>query len=47
VQAATGVHEPIVGLVPRLLVMAVMILLCLPWIVERFVELFRTVAGGS
>jgi flagellar biosynthetic protein FliQ len=45
VQAATGVHEPIVGLVPRLLVMAVMILLCLPWIVERFVELFRTAAG--
>ena len=46
VQAATGVHEPIVGLVPRLLVMAVMILLCLPWIVERFVELFRVAAGG-
>ncbi len=47
VQAATGVHEPIVGLVPRLLVMAVMILLCLPWIVERFVDLFRVAAGGA
>ena len=47
VQAATGVHEPIVGLVPRLLVMAVMILLCLPWIVEQFVDLLRTAAGGS
>lgn len=47
VQAATGVHEPIVGLVPRLLVMAVAILFCLPWIVERFVDLFRTAAGGS
>ena len=46
VQAATGVHEPIVGLVPRLFVMGVMSLLALPWMVERFVELFRVAAGG-
>jgi len=46
VQAATGVHEPIVGLVPRLFVMGVMSLAALPWMVERFVELFRVAAGG-
>ena len=46
VQAATGVHEPIVGLVPRLFVMGVMTLLALPWMVERFVELFRVAVGG-
>ena len=46
VQAATGVHEPIVGLVPRLFVMGVMILLALPWMVERLAELLRETATG-
>jgi flagellar biosynthesis protein FliQ len=46
VQAATGVHEPIVGLVPRLAVMAAVLLASLPWTVESLAELFRTVAAG-
>ncbi len=46
VQAATGVHEPIVGLVPRLAVMAAVLLASLPWMVESLAELFRTAAAG-
>ena len=46
VQAATGVHEPIVGLVPRLAVMAAVLLASLPWMVEGLAELFRTAAAG-
>ena len=33
VQAATGVHEPIVGFVPRLAAMGLVIVLTLPWMV--------------
>lgn len=47
VQAATGVHEPIVGLVPRLAAMVGALVVVMPWMVERFVELFRSAAGGS
>jgi flagellar biosynthesis protein FliQ len=47
VQAATGVHEQIVGLVPRLVAMAVVLLLTLPWMVERLAELFRAAVGGT
>lgn len=45
-QSATGVHEPIVGLVPRLAVMALVLLVTLPWMVERLTELFRATAAG-
>jgi flagellar biosynthetic protein FliQ len=45
-QAATGVHEQIVGLVPRLAVMALVLLVTLPWMVERLAELFRLTAAG-
>ena len=44
VQAATGIHEPLVGLVPRLAAMAAVLVLAMPWMVERFVEMFRTAA---
>jgi flagellar biosynthetic protein FliQ len=47
VQAATGVHEQIVGLVPRLVAMVATLVFVMPWMVERFVELFRSAAGGS
>jgi len=47
VQAATGIHEPVVGLVPRLLAMAAVLVMVMPWMVERMVELLRTAAGGS
>lgn len=46
VQAATGVHEPIVGFVPRLAVTAVVLLLALPWMMDRLVDLFRTLVAG-
>ena len=46
VQAATGVHEQIVGLVPRLAVMALVLVLTLPWMVERLADLVRTSVAG-
>jgi flagellar biosynthetic protein FliQ len=45
VQSATGIHEPFVGLAPRMLAMAVTLVLVMPWMVERFVEMFRTAAS--
>ena len=45
VQAATGVHEPLVGLAPKLVAMAVTLVLVMPWMVERFVDMFRTAAA--
>ena len=44
VQAATGVHEALVGLVPRLAAMAVVLFLTLPWMLERLVDLMRAAA---
>jgi flagellar biosynthetic protein FliQ len=44
-QAATGVHEPIVGLVPRLAAMAAAVILTLPWMVERLADLVRLAAA--
>ncbi|MFM8734491.1 MAG: flagellar biosynthetic protein FliQ [Pirellulales bacterium] len=45
VQAASGVHEPIVGFVPKAAAMAVMVLLSLPWMVERLADLLRDSAA--
>jgi flagellar biosynthesis protein FliQ len=45
VQAATGIHEPLVGLAPRLVAMAISLVLVMPWMVERFVEMFRAAAS--
>jgi flagellar biosynthetic protein FliQ len=45
VQAATGIHEPLVGLAPRLGTMAAVLVFVMPWMVERFVELLRTAAA--
>lgn len=45
IQAATGIHEPLVGLVPRLVVMAAVLVLAMPWMVERLTDMFRTAAG--
>lgn len=44
-QAATGVHEPAVGLIPRLFVTGLVLIWTLPWMVERMAELFRLAAG--
>ena len=45
-QAATGIHETAVGLLPRLLVVGLMIVATLPWMLERMVDLLRAAAGG-
>jgi flagellar biosynthetic protein FliQ len=44
-QAATGIHEPLVGLAPRLVAMAATLVLVMPWMVERFVDMFRAAAA--
>jgi flagellar biosynthesis protein FliQ len=44
-QASSGVHEPIVGFVPKAAAMAVMVLLSLPWMVERLADLLRDSAA--
>jgi flagellar biosynthetic protein FliQ len=44
-QAATGVHETVVGLLPRLLAVGITLVVTLPWMLERMVDLFRASAG--
>jgi flagellar biosynthetic protein FliQ len=39
VQSATGIHEPVLALVPRLAAMATVLLITLPWMAERLVDL--------
>jgi flagellar biosynthesis protein FliQ len=46
-QAATGVQEPLVGLVPRLVAMGFVLLVTLPWMVERLADLFRASATAG
>ena len=46
-QAATGIHETAVGLLPRLLVVGLTLVATLPWMLERMVDLFRAAVGGS
>ena len=45
-QAATGVHETVVGLLPRLVAVGITLVVTLPWMLERLVDLFRASAGG-
>jgi flagellar biosynthetic protein FliQ len=45
VQAATGIHEPLVALVPRLAVMGAALVLVAPWMVERCADLLRAAAA--
>ena len=46
-QAATGIQETAVGLLPRLLVVGLTLVATLPWMLERMVDLFRAAVGGS
>jgi flagellar biosynthetic protein FliQ len=43
----TQLHEPVVGLIPRLVGVALVLLLILPWLLSRWVsfavELFRSI----
>lgn len=43
-QAATGIHEPFVGLVPRMVAMAATLVLTMPWMVERLIDMVRAAA---
>ena len=45
-QAATGVHEPTVGHLPKFVAMAGTVVLILPWMLDTFVQLVRTTAVG-
>jgi flagellar biosynthesis protein FliQ len=45
-QAATGIHETAVGLLPRLLAVGFTLVATLPWMLERMVDLFRAAAGA-
>lgn len=40
-QSATGIHEPLVGMVPRMAVMLMVIFFAGGWMVDRFVGLFQ------
>ncbi len=42
IQSATGIHEPVVGMVPRLAVMLMVLFLTGGWMLDRFVDLFQT-----
>ncbi|MEO1992074.1 MAG: flagellar biosynthetic protein FliQ [Pirellulales bacterium] len=42
IQAALSIHEPLVGLVPRLVAMAFVLLLTLPWMIDQLVNLMRS-----
>lgn len=45
-QTLTQLHEPVVGLIPRLVAVALMLLLILPWLASRWVA-FATDLIGS
>jgi flagellar biosynthetic protein FliQ len=40
-QSATGIHEPLIGMVPRLVVMVAVMFITGGWMIERFVILFQ------
>lgn len=40
-QAATGIHEAVVGLLPRWLAVGLALVATLPWMLERMVDLVR------
>lgn len=44
-QSATGVHEPVIGLLPKLVAMGIVLFVTMPWMIERMIDLFRTAAG--
>jgi flagellar biosynthesis protein FliQ len=46
-QAATGIHETAIGLLPRLLAVGLTLVATLPWMLERLVDLFRAAVGGT
>jgi len=45
-QTLTQLHEPVVGLVPRLVAVAVVLLLVLPWMLARWVSFAVDLIGS-
>ena len=45
-QTLTQLHEPVVGLIPRLAAVAVVLLLVLPWMLSRWVAFARDLIGS-
>jgi flagellar biosynthetic protein FliQ len=46
VQTLTQLHEPVVGLIPRIVAVALVLLLILPWLVDRWVSFARDLIGS-
>jgi flagellar biosynthesis protein FliQ len=45
-QTMTQLHEPVVGLIPRLVVVTLVLLLILPWMVNRWVSFAVELIGS-
>lgn len=45
-QTLTQMHEPVIGLVPRVLAVLLAVLVVLPWLISVWVDFARSVIGG-
>ena len=45
-QTLTQLHEPVVGLIPRIAAVALVLLLILPWLLDRWVSFARELIGS-
>ena len=45
-QTLTQLHEPVVGLIPRIAAVGVALLLILPWLLDRWVSFAREMIGS-
>ncbi len=45
-QTLTQLHEPVVALIPRIAVVALVLLMILPWLVDRWVSFARDLIGS-
>lgn len=45
-QTMTQLHEPVVGMIPRLVIVTVVLLMILPWMVSRWVSFTVNLIGS-
>ena len=45
-QTLTQLHEPVVGLIPRIAAVALVLLMILPWLLDRWVSFTRDLIGS-
>jgi len=45
-QTLTQMHEPVIGLVPRVLAVLLVVLIALPWLISVWVDFAKTMIGG-